>query len=82
MSKRLIGDLLGRFASIEAGKFMIVPEDHDVGRVVEEVIESFRTIASAKEISLVGDTLAESIVAKFDHQRILQVLREPAHQRP
>ena len=38
------------------------------------VIESFQTIASAKEISLVGETLAESIVAKFDHQRILQVL--------
>ena len=32
------------------------------------------TIASAKEISLVGETLAESILAKFDHQRILQVL--------
>ena len=70
---RLIGDLLD-VASIEAGKFLIVPDDHDVGRVVEEVVESFRSIASAKEISLVGQTPAESIVAKFDHQRILQVL--------
>jgi signal transduction histidine kinase len=70
---RLIGDLLD-VASIEAGKFLIVPEDHDAGRVVEEVIESFRSIASAKGISLVGETTAESIPAKFDHQRILQVL--------
>jgi signal transduction histidine kinase len=70
---RLLGDLLD-VASIEAGKFMIVPEDHDVGRVVEDVVESFRSIASAKEIALVGETLAESIPAKFDHQRILQVL--------
>jgi signal transduction histidine kinase len=70
---RLIGDLLD-VASIEAGKFMITPEDHDVGRVVEDVIESFQSIASAKEISLVGETTTESARAKFDHQRILQLL--------
>ena len=70
---RLIGDLLD-VASIEAGKFMVTPEDHAVGRVVEDVIESFQSIASAKEISLVGEATTEFAQAKFDHQRILQVL--------
>ncbi|HEY5414185.1 MAG TPA: ATP-binding protein [Gemmatimonadaceae bacterium] len=70
---RLIGDLLD-VASIEAGRFMIAPEDHDVARVVEDVIESFQSIASAKEISLVGETATEFARATFDHQRILQVL--------
>jgi signal transduction histidine kinase len=70
---RLIGDLLD-VASIEAGRFMITPEDHDVGRVVEDVIESFQSIASAREISLVGETPTEFAQATFDHQRILQVL--------
>ena len=69
---RLIGDLLD-VASIEAGRFMIATEAHDVRQVVEDAIESFQSIASAKEISLVGETMAESTVAKFDHQRILQV---------
>jgi signal transduction histidine kinase len=70
---RLIGDLLD-VASIEAGKFMIAAAAHDVRRVVEDVVESFQSIASAKEISLDGETMEESTVAKFDHQRILQVL--------
>ena len=70
---RLIGDLLD-VASIEAGKFMIATEAHDVRRVVDDVVESFQSIASAKDISLVGETMVESTVARFDHQRILQVL--------
>ena len=70
---RLIGDLLD-VASIEAGRFMIAPDDHDVGRTVEEAVESFQSIASAKEISLVGEPPTEPIQARFDHHRILQVL--------
>jgi signal transduction histidine kinase len=70
---RLIGDLLD-VSSIEADRFMIAPEDHDVRRVVEDVVESFQSIASAKEISLVGETMAESTIVRCDHQRILQVL--------
>jgi signal transduction histidine kinase len=70
---RLIGDLLD-VASIEAGKFMITPEDQEVGRVVEDVIESFQSIASAKGISLGGEPTTEVIQTRFDHQRILQVL--------
>jgi len=70
---RLIGDLLD-VASIEAGRFMIAPEDHDVCRTVEEAVESFQSIASAKGISLVGEPTTEPTQGRFDHQRILQVL--------
>ena len=70
---RLIGDLLD-VASIEAGRFMIAPDDHDVGRTLEEAVESFQSIASAKEISLAGEPPTDPAQARFDHQRILQVL--------
>ncbi len=70
---RLIGDLLD-VASIEAGRFMIAPDDHDVGRTVEEAVESFQSIASAKEIALVAEPPTEPVQTRFDHQRILQVL--------
>jgi signal transduction histidine kinase len=70
---RLIGDLLD-VASIESGKFTIVTAAHDVRQVVEDVVESFQSIASAKGISLDGEPVAESIDVKLDHQRILQVL--------
>jgi signal transduction histidine kinase len=57
---RLIGDLLD-VASIEVGRFMIAPEDHEVARTVEDAVESFQSIAWAKGISLVGEaTIKES----------------------
>lgn len=70
---RLIGDLLD-VVSIDVGKFTVVPEDHDVSRIVDDIIESFAPIASAKGISLTVRGIDESLVARFDHQRIQQVL--------
>jgi len=70
---RLIGDLLD-VVSIEAGKFTVVMEDDDVRRAVNESVESFQLIASAKEITLAAETTGEPIPARFDYQRILQVL--------
>jgi len=70
---RLIGDLLD-VASIEAGKFTIVPDDHDVGSVVVDAVETCLPIAAAKNISLTAKTLSPPLSARFDHQRILQVL--------
>jgi signal transduction histidine kinase len=71
---RLIGDLLD-VASIEVGKFTIVfDDDDDVGRVVDEAVEIFLPIAAAQNISLAAKTLSAPLAARFDHQRILQVL--------
>jgi signal transduction histidine kinase len=70
---RLIGDLLD-VASIEVGKFTIVADDHDAGRVVDEAVEAFSPIAAAQNIALAAKTLGAPLPARFDHQRILQVL--------
>ena len=70
---RLIGDLLD-VVSIDVGKFTVVPEDHDVCRTIEEIVESFAPIASARGIALTVKLVEDSMPARFDHQRIQQVL--------
>ena len=70
---RLIGDLLD-VVSIDVGKLTVVPEDDDACRTIDEVAESFAPIASAKGISLTVNLLDDALPARFDHQRIQQVL--------
>jgi signal transduction histidine kinase len=70
---RLIGDLLD-VVSIDIGKFTVLPEDDDVWRTIEEVVESFAPIASAKGIVLKVTPADGSLPARFDHHRIQQVL--------
>ncbi len=70
---RLIGDLLD-VVSIEAGKFKVVPENQDVDTAVDEVIESFAAIASAKGVELKVTRIERSFSARFDRHRIQQVL--------
>jgi signal transduction histidine kinase len=70
---RLIGDLLD-VVSIDSGKFKVIPDDNDVCRTIEDIVESFEPIASAKGISLTVKLAEGSLPARFDHQRIQQVL--------
>lgn len=70
---RLIGDLLD-VVSIDIGKFTVVPDDHDVCRTIEEIVESFLPIAAAKGVALTLKLGDDSLPARFDHQRIQQVL--------
>lgn len=70
---RLIADLLD-LVSIDIGKFTLVAEDHDVSKTVNDVAESFGPLASAKGISLTVKSSRASLSARFDHQRIQQVL--------
>jgi signal transduction histidine kinase len=70
---RLIGDLLD-VVSIDIGKFTILAEEHDVCRTIEDIVESFAAIASAKGIRLTLKLCNESLPARFDRQRIQQVL--------
>jgi len=70
---RLIGDLLD-VASIEAGRLTVEPRPEDAIRLVRETMEAFQPAASAKGISLDSDVARDSLLARFDHERILQVL--------
>lgn len=70
---RLIGDLLD-VASIAAGKFAVIPEDHDLSAAVDDVIESLAAIASAKGVALVVTGKRGPLAACFDRQRIQQAL--------
>jgi signal transduction histidine kinase len=70
---RLVGDLID-VVSIEAGQLALAPERHDARSLLEETIDVFRPLASAKRISITSDVRAGSLLARYDHERILQVL--------
>jgi signal transduction histidine kinase len=70
---RLVGDLLD-VVSIEAGRLAVAPERHDAMDLVRETMEVFRPLASVKNISIASDVRAGSLLARYDHERILQVL--------
>ena len=70
---RLIGDLVD-VTSIEAGRLAVAPEVRDAKALVRESLEAFQPGASAKGISLHGTVPDGSLPARFDHDRVLQVL--------
>jgi signal transduction histidine kinase len=70
---RLIGDLVD-VASIEEGHLRVSPELHDATALVRESIEAFQPLASAQGLSLDMEVRGNTLMAKFDHERILQVL--------
>jgi signal transduction histidine kinase len=70
---RLLADLVD-VASIEAGRFAVAPDTGDARAVVRDVLEAFRPAASAKGISLAAATDGGALPAKYDQDRILQVL--------
>jgi signal transduction histidine kinase len=70
---RLIGDLID-VASIEAGRLSVETRPEDAIRLVRETVETFQPAASAKGLSLDAEVARDSLLARFDHERILQVL--------
>ncbi|MBA2479932.1 MAG: hybrid sensor histidine kinase/response regulator, partial [Planctomycetes bacterium] len=70
---RLIGDLVD-VASIDAGKLMVAAEVGDASRLVAESAEAFQPSADAKGVSLNVEVAKDSLLARFDHERVLQVL--------
>ncbi|WP_158620436.1 MULTISPECIES: HAMP domain-containing sensor histidine kinase [Corallococcus] len=70
---RLIGDLVD-VASIETGRIRIAPELQDATALVRESVEAFQPQASAQGISLDVEIRGNTLMAKFDHERVLQVL--------
>jgi len=70
---RLVGDLID-VASMESGRFSVEPREHDARAVVQASLEVFQPLASAKGVSLSLALGKDSLPARFDYERILQVL--------
>lgn len=70
---RMIGDLLD-VTSIDAGKLSVTPTPGDPAVAVAEAIELFRAGASSARVSVVSQLVPGSLPARFDHDRLLQVL--------
>lgn len=69
----LVGDLLD-VVSIEAGKLRIEAAPHEATELLRETLDTFEPVAAARKISLRGRVYSGSLLAEFDHERILQVL--------
>lgn len=69
---RLIGDLLD-VASIDAGRLAFSPVDCDVAAVIDEAVETFQSDAAFRHIALTS-RVVRPLTARFDHDRLLQVL--------
>src|SRR5207302_8458615 len=70
---RLIGDLVD-VASIEAGKLLVAPSEGDLRAVVREAVEMFQGSANTRQIRLAPPLDGPPLLARFDHERLLQVL--------
>jgi signal transduction histidine kinase len=73
MMERLIHDLLD-FASFEDGALQVKAEPQDVAILVNRSAETFQTLAAAHSLSLNVEVEARPVRAKFDMDRMLQVL--------
>ncbi|HET9959735.1 MAG TPA: HAMP domain-containing sensor histidine kinase [Polyangiaceae bacterium] len=70
---RLVGDLVD-IVSIEAGHLAVAPRRHDVVELLRETMEVFQPLAAAKQIWIGTDVKRGSLLARYDHERVLQVL--------
>lgn len=70
---RLIGDLID-VSSIDSGKLRVAPVTGDLIPLLAEALEMFQGTASAKSISLKLEGVQSTLLALFDHDRLLQVL--------
>lgn len=70
---RLVGDLLD-VSSIDAGKFSVTPISTDARPLIAEAVDTFLHAASAGGLALRVNLPDEPLVARIDHDRMLQVL--------
>ncbi|WP_338277380.1 sensor histidine kinase [Corallococcus caeni] len=70
---RLIGDLVD-VASIEAGRIRVAPAPQDATALVRDSVEAFQPLASAQGLRFDVELRGNTLMAKFDHDRVLQVL--------
>jgi signal transduction histidine kinase len=70
---RLIGDLVDA-ASIEEGRIRVAPAMQDATALARDSVEAFQPLAAAQGLALEVEVRGNTLMAKFDHERILQVL--------
>jgi signal transduction histidine kinase len=70
---RLIGDLVD-VGSIEAGRLAVSPQRGDAAALIRECLDAFQPSAAAKGIVLTAEMKQGPVLARFDHDRMLQVL--------
>ena len=70
---RLVGDLVD-VVSIDAGTLAIKKERGDIAKLLAEVEAMFAPAASDKGVSFTVDVVEGTLLAEFDHDRILQVV--------
>lgn len=70
---RLIGDLLD-VVSIDAGHLAVEPSLHEVSRLLSDSAEAFQPAAAAQHVTLSVAEAPGLPRARFDYERILQVL--------
>jgi signal transduction histidine kinase len=70
---RLIGDLVD-VASIEAGRLLVVPTEGNLIALIRESTEVFQASADAHAIQLTAQLDGPPLRARFDHERLLQVI--------
>lgn len=70
---RLIGDLVD-VASIEAGKLLVVPTEGNLIDLLRESLAAFQASADGHAIQLTAQLDGPPLPARFDHERLLQVL--------
>jgi signal transduction histidine kinase len=72
-TSRLVGDLVD-VTTIEGGQFVTTPRTSEVKVLLQDSMDAFEPLASAKGVSLEAIIADGSLLASFDHGRILQVL--------
>jgi signal transduction histidine kinase len=71
--ERILADLID-VARIEAGTLRIVKAPLDVGILVNEVFQTYRPLFSKRGLTFLVTLPNPSVMAVFDHDRIIQVL--------
>jgi signal transduction histidine kinase len=70
---RMLADLLDA-TRFEHGQFRLSPRTADIAGVLREVAEQFDELARSYNVTLRLETPAQPVEARFDHDRIVQVL--------
>jgi len=70
---RLVSDLLD-VVSIEAGRLAVAPQRHDATELLRETVDAFQALAATRKLSIMTEVRADTLLARYDHERVLQVL--------